>query len=95
MIIYRCDHCGDRITEWLRVTLTCANSRDEHFCSIDCAITWAQWAGYYTPPPDGVVDAAIYCGAKSPTKRDCKFTDAHPGDHVSHAVEVWTDADDR
>ena len=88
MIVYRCDHCGEKIAERLRVTVRTA-VRDVHFCSIPHATAWARWAGYYKPGPDGVVDAEIYCGAVSPHGADCKFLDQHTGTHVSHSGEEW------
>lgn len=88
MIVYRCDHCGDTITPRLRVTVRPAWG-EQHFCSITCATTWTIWWGYHTPPAGGVVDAEIYCGAISRHGLDCKFTDGHPGSHVTHGGQEW------
>lgn len=96
MIVYRCDRCGQRIGERIRVTAS-AGGREEHFCSIDCAVKWGEWSGYYRPPADDVVDAEIICGATAPISLEhpglsgagCKFPDGHPGDHVSYRGDIW------
>lgn len=91
MIVFRCDRCGKQVGDRVRVTLTDAATNDEHFCSVECTIAWAQWAGYYKPPADGVVDAEVMCGAASETGSDCRFTADHPGDHLSYRGESWAD----
>lgn len=90
MIVFRCDHCGVQIGERLQVAIRPATVVEQHFCSIHCAIPWAEWAGYYKQrDPDCVVDAEIYCGVQSTSGSDCKFTDGHPGPHVTNSGQAW------